>query len=210
MNMSSLSLSAAVLLLASGCSALRPAASPSPPSFYSLTAAPASAEVEHATPSTAPTLLISVPRAAAGFDSQRIVYTRQAYKLEYFAHSEWIDPPARMLSPLLVTALANSGAFRAVVQAPSSASGDLRLDTEILQLQQEFSGGPSQVRFTLRATLVADASRRAIQSRDFEAIAIAASNDPIAGVAAANQAVRNVLVQIAAFCAETAASWRSR
>ena len=155
-----------------------------------------------------PTLVVSAPQAAAGFDSQRIIYVRQPHKLEYFAHSEWTDTPARMLSPLLVAAVANSGAFRAVVQAPSSASGDLRLDSEVLQLQQEFESRPSRVRFVLRATLVEDASRRVIATRDFEAVASAPSEDPYGGVVAANQAVRSVLAKVAAFCADAAGSWR--
>ena len=88
----------------------------------------------------APTLIVNPPHAAAGFDSPRIIYVREAHKLEYFAHSEWVDPPARMLAPLLVAAVENSGAFRAVVLTPSAAAGDLRLDTEIIRLQHEFAG----------------------------------------------------------------------
>ena len=160
-------------------------------------------------PRTLPsTALVSTPRAAAGFDSQRIIYVRQPHKLEYFAHSEWVDTPARMLSPLVVAAIENSGAFRAVVHVPSAASGDLRLDTEILQLQQEFEGGTSRVRFALRAYLVEDTSRRIIASREFEAVAIAPNADPYGGVVAANQAVRTVLENLAAFCAEAAGNWR--
>ena len=87
---------------------------------------------------TAPTLIINPPHAAAGFDSPRIIYVRETHKLEYFAHSEWVDTPARMLAPLIVAAVENSGAFRAVVLTPSAAAGDLRLDTEIIRLQHEF------------------------------------------------------------------------
>jgi cholesterol transport system auxiliary component len=200
------------LMLASGCTALRTATTtPALPSFYSLdnarSAAPAA---PRALPTAAPTLVVSAPRAAAGFDSQRIIYVRQPHKLEYFAHSEWIDTPARMLSPLVVAAVENSGAFRAVVQAPSSASGELRLDTEVLQLQHEFEGQPSRVRFVLRAHLVEDATRRVIASRELEAVATAPSEDPYGGVVAANQAVQTVLENLATFCAEAAENWRPK
>lgn len=200
------------LILASGCASLRDVAAPVPPSFYSLDNAriPAATQpgVARASRTAAPTLVVSPPRAAAGFDSQRIIYVRQPHKLEYFTHSEWIDTPARLLSPLVVAALENSGAFRAVVQAPSSASGELRLDTEVLQLQHEFETQPSRVRFALRAYLVEDATRRIIATRDFEAVATAPSEDPYGGVIAANQAVRTVLENLAAFCAEATGSWR--
>ena len=156
----------------------------------------------------APTLIVSPPHAAAGFDSQRIMYVRQADQLEYFAHNEWVDTPARMLAPLIVAAVENSGAFRAVVQTPSAAAGDMRLDTEIVRLQHEFLGAPSQVRFTLRAYLVDNATRRVIASREFEAAVPAASDDPYGGVVAANRAVQTVLEKLAAFCAEAARSAR--
>ena len=202
------------LMLAGGCAELQKATAPNPPVFYALDrvrrAAPVPPAVGRPTVSTAPTLIVSAPRAAAGFDSPHIIYLRQPHKLEHFAHSEWMDTPARMLSPLLVAALENSGAFRAVVHAPTSASGELRLDTEVLQLQHEFEGQPSRVRFVLRANLVEDATRRVIATRAFEAVATAASEDPYGGVIAANQAVQTVLEQLATFCAETAAGWRPK
>jgi cholesterol transport system auxiliary component len=161
-------------------------------------------------------LLICAPHAAAGYDSPRIVYRQQAHRLESFAHSEWLDTPAHMLVPLLVAALEHSGAFHAVLHTPSSATGDLRLDSEILQLQQEFNNPPdngqaksaaSHVHFVLRVQLVEEASRRVIAARDFSADSRAPSDDPYGGVIAANQAVQKVLEELAVFCAEAAAGW---
>jgi cholesterol transport system auxiliary component len=196
------------LTLVGGCGAIAPVLSPHP-NFYSLagarnTATPAPRRAA----ATAPTLIVSPPHAAAGFDSQRIMYARQANQLEYFAHNEWIDTPARMLAPLIVAAVESSGAFRAVVQTPSPAAGDMRLDTEILRLQHEFLSAPSQVRFTLRAYLVESATRRVIASREFEAAVSAASEDPYGGVVAANRAVQTVLDSLSAFCAEAARNAR--
>jgi cholesterol transport system auxiliary component len=153
---------------------------------------------------TAFTLSVGPPHAAAGFDSQRIMYTRTAGQLEYFAHSEWIATPARMLAPLIVAAVEASGAFRAVVQTPSAATGDMRLDTEILRLQHEFLSTPSRVRITLRAYLMDSLTRRVIASREFDAVVAAASEDASGGVIATNLAVQAVLANLAAFCAEAA------
>ena len=186
------------------CGVLSPTATP-PPAFFSLDEPrAASAPAGPAAPATAPTLVISPPRAAAGFDSQRIIYLREPYKLEYFANSEWVDPPARMLGPLLVNALERSGAFRAVMQTPGSASGDLRLDTQVIRLQQEFQTRPSHVRFTLRAYLVDDKTRRVLAWREFDTDVAATSDDPYGGVVAANKAVQTVLADLAAFSAEAA------
>ena len=152
----------AILLLMglSACGSLLPKPAP-PPSFYALNTgvitAPAAAPA-----ASAPTLIVNPPQAAAGYDSARIIYVRQPHQLQYFAQSEWVDTPARMLAPLLVTALQMSGAFKAVVSSPSAAAGELRLDTEIVRLQQQFdgAGSGSTVRFTVRATLVDNMTRK--------------------------------------------------
>lgn len=187
----------------SACSVLQPKAS-APPAFYALDYAP---PLEPSTgpvliPLNGPTLIISPVRAASGFDSQRIIYVRDTHKLEYFAHSEWIDTPARMLGPMLVSSIARTGAFRAVVQTPGSASGDLRLDTEIVRLQQEFQTRPSRVHFTLRTYLVDEKTRRVLAWRKFDSQVAAASDDPHAGVDAANRVVQAVLDELAQFLAQ--------
>ncbi len=197
------------LMFLAGCSALRPTPSPTPPTYYSLDASRiVPPPAPRTRPATAPTLIVNETQAAAGFDSQRIIYVRQPHKLEYFAHSEWADPPARMISSLVVGALEQSGVFRAVVSAPGSASGELRLETEVLLLQQEFASSPSQVRFALRAYLAEDGTRRVVATRDFEALVAAPSDDPYGGVQAANMAVQKVLEQLTAFCAQTVAGWQ--
>jgi cholesterol transport system auxiliary component len=188
------------ILALGACSALR---SPTVehPSFYSLDMPPGVTRAAIAA-ATAPTLLINPPHAAAGYDSQRILYVRETHKLEYFAHSEWVDPPARMLAPLLVAVLGNSGAFRAVALTPTGASGELRLDTELVRLQHEFDSQPSRVRFTLRAYLIEDKTRRVLAWREFDVSTPAASENPYGGVVAANAAVREALARLSEFCVE--------
>jgi len=184
----------------SACSVLQPKAS-TPPNFYALeyTGVAATPNTEHNPPAGAPTLVISPVRAASGFDSQRIIYLREPHKLEYFAHNEWIDAPARMLGPLMVAAIEQTGGFRAVVMSPGSAGGDLRLDTEIIRLQQDFQTRPSSVRFTLRVYLVDEKTRKVVAWRAFDSQVPASSDDPRAGVVAANGAVQTVLGELAQF-----------
>ena len=190
------------------CSALSPTPT-LPPAFFSLDnprvdVAPRAPGVTATAGAGALTLVVNPTRAAAGFDSQRIIYLRDPYKLEYFANSEWVDPPARMLGPLLVNALERSAAFRAVIQTPASASGDLRLDTQIIRLQHYFDTQPSHARFTLRAYLVDDKTRGVLAWREFDADVPALSDDPYGGVVAANKAVQMVLADLSAFCADAA------
>ena len=194
-----------LLTLAGGCGALRLTATPPQSSFYALDS------VKIATPAASPdaatTLIINPPRASAGFDSPRIIYVRETHKLEYYAYNEWVDTPARMLTPLIIDAVGNSGAFRAVVLASSAATGDLRLDTAILRLQHEFHSQPSRAHFTLRAYIVDNMTRQVLVWREFDESVAATSEDAYGGVVAANRAVQTVLEQLAGFCAEVAGNW---
>ncbi len=186
-----------------GCSALTPLSAPVQ-THYSLT--DDRANTPALAPATALTLIVSPVHAEAGFDSRNIIYLREANRPEFYAQSEWVDTPARMLTPLVMSSLERTGAFRAVIQSPSSVAGDLRVSVEILRLQQEFTQTPSRVRFAVRAHVEDIATRRVLASREFEASVAAGSENAQGGVQAANQAVQNVLDQLAAFCAQAAAA----
>lgn len=200
-----------VFTLIGGCSALRPTQTPQP-SFYSLdnarTETPAATHAPATMPQTAPTLIVSPPHAAAGFDSQHIIYVRESHQLEYYAHNEWIDTPARMVAPLIVAAIESSGTFHAVVLTPSAADGDLRLDTEIIRLQHELGSQPSRVRFTLRAYVVDNTTRQVLAWREFDEAVAVQSDHPYSAVVAANRAVQLALEHLSSFCTEAAGNWQ--
>ncbi|MCV2356473.1 ABC-type transport auxiliary lipoprotein family protein [Paucibacter sp. B2R-40] len=183
----------AVMLGLGACGSLLPTPPP-PPTMHLLTWAP----MPQAVPTTSPvpgqaSLRINAPLAAAGFDSRRLIYLREPYRLDYFAKHEWADTPARMLAPLLLAAFDAGGRFRVVTGANSAASAEFSIDTEIIRLQQDFSQSPSQAQLTLRASLLDNATRRVLASREFDARVAAPSEDAAGGVKAVNLALKQVL-----------------
>lgn len=201
---------ALAMTLLGGCSALLPPPPP-PDNIYLLEAGvapiPPSASIQNARPAPPKrdlVLAVGMPRARAGFDTAQMVWVRQAHGLEVYSRNRWADTPARMLAPLLVQTLERSGAFHAVVPAPSAVSATLRLDTELIRLQQDFSVHPSRVQFTLGAQLIDIGTRRVIASAEFDETENAATEDAYGGVRAANLALERLLVRLAAFCAEHA------
>jgi cholesterol transport system auxiliary component len=216
------------LLLLGACSALTPSATP-PPRFYALDGLPAAGPATergnvsgggsggvnaHASGvkpgARRPTLIVNPPHAASGYDSKHIIYVRTPHSLEYYAHSEWNDTPARMLAPLIVAALENSGRFGAVVRTPSAAAGDLRLDVEIIRLHLDMLDSPSQVRFTLRAYLVDNGTRQVLAWKEFEQRVPVMQEDPYGSVVAANRAVQGVLRSLVDFSDEAATRWSAQ
>lgn len=195
---------AAVLPLLAACAGTllpKPASLPARYTLDAGTVSPPAAPARSAS-ADAPTLMVDLPRAAPGYDSRRMVYQRQPQQLEAFAFHEWVEPPAQMLTPLLVRALQESGSFRAVLRAPSAATGGWRLETELLRLHQDFSQRPSQLRLSVRAVLLNSATRQAVALREFDVSVAATGDDPVAGAAAAQAAARQLASEVAVFCAE--------
>ena len=198
--------------LLGGCSALLPPPPP-PDNIYLLESrmAPISSSTSapgniHSAPQPKRDLVLAVstPRARAGFDTAQMIWVRHAHGLEVYSRNRWADTPARMLAPLLAQTLERSGTFHAVVQTPSAVSATLRLDTELIRLQQDFSVRPSRVQLTLSAQLIDIGTRRVIASAEFDETENAATEDAYGGVRAANLALERLLVRLAAFCAEHA------
>lgn len=197
------SIAVLAISLLGGCSSLLPPP-PQQDNIYLLETSPASMPVRSEPPKRDLVLAVSMPRARAGFDTAQMVWVRQAHGIEVYSRNRWADTPARMLAPLLAQTLERSGAFHAVVLAPSTVSATLRLDTELIRLQQDFSVQPSRVRLTLGAQLVDIGTRRVIASTEFDETENALTEDAHGGVHAANLALARLLARLAAFCAERA------
>jgi cholesterol transport system auxiliary component len=196
-HFASLAPTAAILaLVVGGCSVL-PAPLP-PDNIYLLEAASVPPIVSTRRDVV---LAVSLPRARAGFDTAQMIWVRQVHGLETYARNRWADAPARMLAPLIVQALERSGAFHAVVSAPSGVAAGLRLDTELVRLQQDFTVKPSEVRFTLGVQLIDTATQRVIATAEFDETEKCESEDAYGGVRAANRALERLLVRLAEFCA---------
>jgi cholesterol transport system auxiliary component len=197
-------------MLGTGCTGgllPKPTAAPGRYTLGDAALVPASSPPATA-PAGAPSIVVALPGASPGFDSTRMVYLLEPQALRAYAYAEWVDTPSRLLLPLMVQSLQNTGAFGAVLQAPSSAIGALRLETELLRLQHEHTSSPSVVRLTLRAVLLETATRKPLATREFDARVPAPSDSPAGCVAAAATATRQVLAELAAYVAPFASGLR--
>jgi len=145
-------------------------------------------------------LAVSPPRARPGFDTNQIAYVKQPHKLNYFVTSRWAATPARMLEPLLLQALGQSGSFRSIVQIAGAVPADVILEIELIRLQQNFEMKPSRVQLTLRAQLIDVRGARVLAVKQFDESEEADSEDAYGGVIAANRLVPRVLGKLAYFC----------
>lgn len=159
---------------------------------------------------TGKTLLVSIPKAAPGFDTPALLYICKnskypgcdgsEYELKSYSESRWVDTPARMLLPLLVLRLEATEQFGAVLSAATSpVACELRLDTEIVRLQQVFDTEPSQVQLVLRVQLLDMVARQVVATKVFNIVKSAPSENAQGGVRATNEAVIQLLGDLAKF-----------
>lgn len=182
-------------LFLAGCAALGLARTDAP-RLFALEAGSAGAAARDV---DALPVLIALPAARPGYEGAHMVYVTKAHEIRFFARHEWVAPPAQMLRPLLVEALEVDGRFHAI-RGAADVAPVLRLETEIVALQQEFTQQPSHTRFTLRAHLFDVAERRTLATEEFEAVEPAPSEDPYGGVVAANRAVARAIGDVAKWC----------
>jgi len=143
-------------------------------------------------------LRITTPGSAAGLNTARMAYSTEPNRLDYFAYHEWIAPPAKMIASLMESRLQASGLFSAVLAGSPDVRTDLRLDSEVLVFQQDFTGDGGTLNFTARVNLVEVQTRSLLGSEIFDYREPAAGNAE-AGVAAANRAVDRFLDDLSGF-----------
>ena len=141
-------------------------------------------------------LLITQPKAQAGFDTARMAYLLRPYEVNYYAFNQWADTPARMVQQLLVEQLDKTGLWRAVLQTPGPVPAQYRLDCDNLILEQQFFSNPSRVRLSVRAQIIDTKRPALLATRYFEVIEVAPTEDAYGGVQAANQATAKLLTEL--------------
>jgi len=156
-----------------------------------------------------PSIRLSPIITTAGFGSVQIIYIRKPYQLESYAYHRWVEPPARMLEPLLVRMLDASGLFSTVVGPNTAVHTDLQLNVELLHLQQIFTDEGSEVQLALNISLVNPASAQLIASHRFSISEPVTKATPYGSVQAANRATARFLTDLRDYLIHHEDSWIS-
>jgi cholesterol transport system auxiliary component len=134
------------------------------------------------------TILVSQPEASAGYQSEQMLYIKKPFGLNPYAKSAWIAPPANLLAPLITQSLYDSHYFYAVVSPTYGDTTDYRLDTQLLELQQNFLCKPSRIELVIKVVLTQVREGRIIGSRIIRTQIDCPQESPYGGVIAANLA----------------------
>lgn len=133
-------------------------------------------------------ILVTLPDAVAGYQTEQMVYVNKPYQLSAFAKNAWTAPPAEMLYPLIVQSLQRTNYFYAVASSPYAQVTNYRLDTQLLRLEQNFLRNPSVLELAAKVVLTRVSDNSVIGSRVISVTVPCPKNSPEGGVYAANQA----------------------
>jgi ABC-type uncharacterized transport system auxiliary subunit len=140
-------------------------------------------------------LEVSMPDPAPGLGTARMLYQREAHRLEAFAYARWAEPPAQMVQEAIVEALESSGMFAGVLAAPAAVPPDLSLDSDGFSIIQRFDGGTSQSELSISVRLVDRHASKLLAVKRLSA-SVPAEGDPEGGVHAANRALAGIVEQL--------------
>ncbi|MBX9692230.1 MAG: ABC-type transport auxiliary lipoprotein family protein [Cyanobacteria bacterium] len=144
-------------------------------------------------------ILITQPEAMPGYQTNQMLYVKKPYEISSFANNTWISPPGDMLYPLIIQSIQKTGTFYAVSSLTNSEQTDYRLDTQLLELQQNFLIHPSRIEFKAKSVLTDIKSNRVIASIIISENLPCPRESPYGGVLAANEAMKKFTAQLAAF-----------
>ena len=139
-----------------------------PPETFRLTAPDLSGQ---ALPASGMRLVVGEPAAAPGLGTDRIPVVQDAQTLDFYANARWAAPAPEMIRSVIVEALQSTGALTVVGRRSVAIDPDVRLRTEIMDLQAVYSPGADipTARVGLYATLITQPGREVLGSRRFVA-----------------------------------------
>jgi cholesterol transport system auxiliary component len=148
-------------------------------------------------PKVLPSTLLVAPTATATFyDSQRIVFSREAGTRAHYQFAAWTDRPGRRFDVLLLERLDRRNAFVQVASTTAGVRGDLVLAVSVLDLYHDDVQPPGVARLRVTAELTDRASRALVARRTFLAEAPVAADNADAAVAALNTSLARLLDEL--------------
>ena len=142
--------------------------------------------------SYAPTLLVLDTTTASFYDTDQLVFSRNAGTRSQYQFARWTERPGKRFADLMRARLGQQSAWR-VSAAGGYVRGDVLLDTELVEFYHDAASEPGQVRLELRAELVDLKQRSLLGRRVFEQIVPLVTYDAAGAAMASNLAVSRAL-----------------
>lgn len=182
-----------IILFASGCSGILP--KPENISAHVLEMG-----MEYCSDKSSPAgpiLVIQDMGGPAYLNSKKILFKKEHGSRGWYQTAQWLEPPPRRLTTLLIQAFRCSELFGGVLRRSNGAKGDLVLNTELVDLYYDTKQNPNKIVMVIEATLVSLAKRRLLGSKTFitedDASVKSVNNSILSTEHSANTSIREIV-----------------
>jgi cholesterol transport system auxiliary component len=109
-------------------------------------------------------LLLALPNAPAGLDTERIALSRSPMSLDYFADAQWADRAPLLVQTALLDGFEKSGALPAVGRDSAGLRADFILETDLRDFAANYDSpsGPPRVAVAFNVKLIKIPERKII------------------------------------------------
>jgi cholesterol transport system auxiliary component len=112
-------------------------------------------------------LLLALPNAPAGLDTERIALSRSPMSLDYFADAQWTDRAPLLVQTALLDGFEKSGAVPAVGRDSAGLRADFILETDLRDFAATYDSpnGPPRVAVAFNVKLIKIPERKIIAQK---------------------------------------------
>jgi cholesterol transport system auxiliary component len=109
-------------------------------------------------------LLLALPNAPAGLDTERIALSRSLMSLDYFADAQWTDRAPLLVQTALLDGFEKSGAVPAVGRDSAGLRADFILETDLRDFAANYDSpsGPPRIAVAFNVKLIKIPERKII------------------------------------------------
>ena len=109
-------------------------------------------------------LLLGLPNAPAGLDTERIALSRSLMSLDYFADAQWTDRAPLLVQTALLDGFEKSGAVPAVGRDSAGLRADFILETDLRDFAANYDSpsGPPRIAVAFNVKLIKIPERKII------------------------------------------------
>lgn len=114
-----------------------------------------------------PDIQITRMKADAPYDSENMYYSLERYQLSHYSRNQWVAAPMIMMTKALQEKLLQSCQYSNVVSADFMTTSKYRLNSQLIELQQNIRNDKSTIVLAVLVQLVDNKSNKVVKSKTF-------------------------------------------
>lgn len=114
-----------------------------------------------------PNIQVTRMKADEPYDSDNMFYSLERYQVSRYSRNQWVASPTVMITKTIQEKLLQSCDYAHVVNADFLTNSDYRLNSQLIELQQNIRDGKSEIVFAILVQLVDNKTNQVVKGKTF-------------------------------------------